>query len=114
MHGLLQDKVIFLTGGANGIGLECAKAYSSAGARVAIADIDRQGAEQAVSQLPSDGLAVACDVSDAASVEDAVQRTLAEFSTIDAVHNNAGSSGPAKPLHLTEPGEWDRLLDINL
>lgn len=114
MPGLLKNKVVFLTGGANGIGLECANAYASEGARVVIADIDRQGAEDAVSRLPADGLAVECDVSDAASVEGAIEATLEKFSSIDAVHNNAGLSGPTEPLHLTEAGDWERLINVNL
>jgi len=110
----LRDKVVFVTGGANGIGLECAKAYAREGARVVVADIDGAAAEAAVSELPTTGLAVECDVSDGESVESAVRAALSEFSGIYAVHNNAGVSGPAVALNQTTAEDWDLLMNVNL
>jgi meso-butanediol dehydrogenase/(S,S)-butanediol dehydrogenase/diacetyl reductase len=111
---LLQDKVIFLTGGAQGIGRECALAYASEGAHVIIADQQAEAAQQTISELPTKGLAVHCDVSSGAMVEAAIQKSLAEFGRIDAIHNNAGISSPSKPLHETTEDEWDRLQQVNL
>ncbi len=98
---LLPDKVIFITGGGQGIGRECALAYAAEGAHVAIADIDLAHAETTVSELPGNAFAVWCDVGDAKSVEDALKVTLDHYGRIDAVHNNAGISQPSKPLHET-------------
>src|SRR5258705_13338883 len=106
---LLQDKVIFLTGGAQGIGRECALAYASEGAHVIIADQQAEAAQQTISELPTSGLAVHCDVSSRTMVEAAIQKSLAEFGRLDAIHNNAGISSPSKPLHETTEDEWDRL-----
>jgi len=114
MSGQLHEKHILITGGAQGIGLECARAYIREGARVAIADIDQEQAEKALQELGPAAISVACDVADGASVEKAVAQVIAAFGTINAVHNNAGISMPSKPLHLTEEEEWDRLLQINL
>jgi NAD(P)-dependent dehydrogenase (short-subunit alcohol dehydrogenase family) len=114
MSGQLQGKCILVTGGAQGIGLECARSYVREGARVALADIDHEQTEKAVREFGSAGLSVSCDVSDGDSVANAVARVIAEFGTIDAVHNNAGISMPSKPLHLTEEVEWDRLIQVNL
>jgi len=114
MSGQLHEKHILITGGAQGIGLECARAYIREGARVAIADIDQEQAEKALPELGPAAISVACDVADGASVEKAVAQVIAAFGTINAVHNNAGISMPSKPLHLTEEEEWDRLLQINL
>ena len=114
MSGQLHEKHILITGGAQGIGLECTRAYIREGARVAIADIDQEQAEKALQELGPAAISVACDVADGASVEKAVAQVIAAFGTIDAVHNNAGISMPSKPLHLTEEEEWDRLLQINL
>jgi meso-butanediol dehydrogenase/(S,S)-butanediol dehydrogenase/diacetyl reductase len=110
----LQGRCILITGGAQGIGLECARAYVREGARVAIADVDREQTEKAVQELGVAALAIFCDVSDGNSVANAITKTVAAFGVIDAVHNNAGISMPSKPLHLTEEEEWDRLLRINL
>ena len=114
MAGLLQDNVILLTGGAHGIGRECAVVYAQEGARVAIADINLAGAEQVAAALAVPGFAVACDVTDDASVQAAVEATVAKLGRIDAVHNNPGMSSPSKPLHTTTDDEWQRLFDVNL
>ncbi|HEY1744402.1 MAG TPA: SDR family oxidoreductase [Granulicella sp.] len=114
MPGQLQGKCILITGGAQGIGLECARAYTREGARVAIADVDLEQTEKAVQELGATAFGVSCDVADGASVTKAVAQVIAEFGVIDAVHNNAGISMPSKPLHLTEEEEWDRLLRVNL
>ena len=111
--GLLAGKVVLVTGGADGIGRECALAFAREGARVAIADINADKAIQTAADLV-EGLAIACDVGDPGSVERAVAMTIERFARIDAVHNNAGLSSPSKPLHETTEHEWDRLLQVNL
>lgn len=111
---LLPDKVIFITGGGQGIGRECALAYAEEGAHVAIADIDLTHAETTASELPGNALAVQCDVGDRQAVERAIKTTLDHYGHIDAVHNNAGLSRPSKPLHETTEAEWDVLHTVNL
>ena len=111
---LLAGKVILITGGADGIGRECALAYAREGAHVAIADINLEKAKQAVGELAQEGIAVACDVADRVSVEQAVESAVHRFDGLDAVHNNAGLSSPSKPLHETTEEEWDRLQQVNL
>jgi meso-butanediol dehydrogenase/(S,S)-butanediol dehydrogenase/diacetyl reductase len=111
---LLQDRVIFLTGGAQGIGRECALAYAREGATVIVADINRTAAEQTLADLGRPGLVAACDAGDSASVEAAIQLALRTFGRIDAVHNNAGISSPSKPLHETSEAEWDAVQRVNL
>jgi meso-butanediol dehydrogenase/(S,S)-butanediol dehydrogenase/diacetyl reductase len=114
MPGQLQGKCILVTGGAQGIGFECARAYVREGARVALADIDHEQTEKAVQELGSAAISVSCDVADGGSVAKAVAEVIAAFGTIDGLHNNAGISMPSKPLHLTEEDEWDRLFQVNL
>jgi NAD(P)-dependent dehydrogenase (short-subunit alcohol dehydrogenase family) len=111
---LLEDKVIFITGGGQGIGYECAKAYAREGAHVAVADINFESAKTTVEELPVEGLAIECDVAVGSSVKAAVELTLKKFERIDGVHNNAGIAMPTKPLHLTTEEEWDALQNINL
>ncbi len=48
---LLQDKIIFLTGGSCGIGRDCAKAYVAEGAKVVVVAIDKDGVAEAVAEL---------------------------------------------------------------
>ena len=111
---LLENKVVFLTGAASGIGRECALACTREGASVAVADVDFERARQTAAELGAKALAVNCDVADGASVERAVAETLQHFGRIDAVHNNAGISAPSKTLDETSEAEWDRLLAVNL
>lgn len=111
---LLENKVVFVTGGANGIGRECATAYAREGARVIVADIDRQGAEESAHSLGSESIGLFCDVADGASVSSAVAAAESHFGRIDAVHNNAGIANPSKTLDETSEQEWDRLMTVNL
>lgn len=115
MSSELAGSVIFLTGGGQGIGRECALAYAREGASVAIADVNRDAAAAVVAELEGNQhLALGCDVSSRASVDSAVQAALEHFGRLDAVHNNAGISAPSKPLHETSEDEWDRLQAVNL
>jgi NAD(P)-dependent dehydrogenase (short-subunit alcohol dehydrogenase family) len=115
MSDELKSKVIFLTGGAQGIGRECAIAYAHEGASVVIADLNTEAGTAALAELSGDAhLVVACDVSSRESVKDAIRTALDHFGRLDAVHNNAGISTPSKPLHETSEAEWDRLQAVNL
>jgi meso-butanediol dehydrogenase / (S,S)-butanediol dehydrogenase / diacetyl reductase len=111
MSKQLADYSILITGGAQGIGLECAQAYVREGARVIIADIARPNTTD---DLCAGKHFVCCDVTDGRSVEQMVASVVSEFGRIDAVHNNAGISSPSKPLHLTEEDEWDQIVRTNL
>ncbi len=110
----LTGKTVFVTGAANGIGRSCALAYAREGASVALADVDIAGARDAANEIGPAALALDCDVSRAASVERAAAAALAHFGHIDALHNNAGISGPSKPLDETSEEEWDTLMAVNL
>ncbi len=109
----LEDKVIVLTGGASGIGRECAIAYSRDGAIVAILDTNLESAERTVTELGGRAIALLADVSDGTAVQAAIAAVLKRFGHIDAVHNNAGIVSPSKPLHETTEEEWDQLQHVN-
>ena len=111
---LLEGTVIFLTGGGSGIGRECALAYAREGARVAIADINAQSAEETAHLAGNECLPVHCNVADGSSVEAAVKLTRQHFERLDAVHNNAGIASPSKTLDETSEAEWDALMAVNL
>jgi len=111
---LLKDKIIFLTGGSTGIGLDCAKAYALEGAKVALVARNGDLAAQSAADLGPDHLGFACDVSNDSDVEAAIARVLSRYGTLDAIHNNAGIANPSKPLHETSDEEWDALFSINL
>lgn len=112
--GLLEGKVVLVTGGASGIGLDCALAYHREGALVAIADVDAASAREAAERIGSQTTALECDVSDGGAVERTVAAVLQRYGRLDAVHNNAGVALPAKPLHTTTEQEWNRLFEVNV
>lgn len=114
MNLLLKDRVIYLTGGSCGIGSDCAKAYAAEGARVVIVARDREGVEAVAAELGPDHLGLVCDVTRDDAVRDSVEKTLARYGRLDAVHNNAGIATPSKPIHETTDAEWDALFDVNL
>jgi meso-butanediol dehydrogenase/(S,S)-butanediol dehydrogenase/diacetyl reductase len=111
----LKDKVVFLTGGTEGIGFECAKVYRAAGAQLAIIANSDKSIQKAAALLTGDDvLFIKADVACAPDVEDAIARTIHYFGRIDVIHNNAGIAGPSKALHETTDDEWQQLFDVNV
>ncbi len=112
---LLIDKVIFLTGGTEGIGYECAKAYHACGAKLSIISNSQESIANAENELYGDDiLYIHADVANGAAISAAVDATINKYGKIDVVHNNAGISDPSKQLHETSDYEWHRLFDINV
>lgn len=111
----LTGKVIFITGGGAGIGLECVKAYVRAGARVSVMDHDQVALGNLREEFDSFKLVTfAGDVCRGNEVEGAIENTVRAFGAIDVIHNNAGVASPSKPLHETSEEEWDNLFSVNL
>lgn len=110
----LSGKVVVVTGGADGIGRECALAYARQEATVVILDRDRDAALRTASEVGGLSMALHADVSDGDAVRAAIHTVLDRCGRIDAVHNNAGISSPSKPLHETSETEWDDLMRINM
>jgi len=111
---LLNEKIIFLTGGSRGIGFECAKKYAEAGATVVIVANDVSSIDFALEKLGAGHIGIPCDISQGEEVEKAIAYTLATFGRIDVVHNNAGIANPAKALHETTEDEWNQLFNVNI
>jgi NAD(P)-dependent dehydrogenase (short-subunit alcohol dehydrogenase family) len=112
----LQGKVAFITGGASGIGFGMAKAFSAAGMRVAIADVEQSALDRAKAELHqtrADSIAVQVDVTDRDAMEEAAQRTEAAFGRVHVVCNNAGVSS-AGLLDEVTYDDWDWTLGVNL
>jgi NAD(P)-dependent dehydrogenase (short-subunit alcohol dehydrogenase family) len=97
--GRLVGKVAFITGGGGGIGRATAERFAEEGAKVIVADIDQTAGEaaagsarQRASHRGGDAHFVRCDVTERASVQAAVQATIARYGKLDILHNNAGGS----------------------
>ena len=107
----LQDRVVLITGAAQGIGAACARRCVADGARVVLVDVDAPRGEALASEL--EGLFVCADVGDAAAVQRAVDAALAWGGNINALVNNAGIFKAAPFLEVTE-ADFDAVLRVNL
>jgi len=115
--GTLENRVALITGGAGGIGVAVARRFVEAGAKVALADLRADAAEEAAAQLNANdhqALGLGGDVSNAADAAALIQRTLDEFGRIDILINNAGIMGRTAPLWELSDEDWDQVLRIDL
>lgn len=109
----LSDKVALVTGGASGIGDAIAAALATKGARVAICDLRRDGAQATADRIGNGARGFACDVTDEASVDTCVSDVVEAFGRIDILVNSAGIVDLA-PAEELSPAAWRRTLDVNL
>ncbi len=136
--GCLDGHRAVVTGGASGLGLGIARAYADEGARVAIADLDKDAAEAAVRELGGGSLLLEGDVSDPRTVRGWFERIEREWGSLEILVNNAGiieyrkelepriqaitqevlSGGPQKTaldaVSTLSDEDWSRMLGVHL
>ncbi|WP_026224759.1 SDR family oxidoreductase [Methyloversatilis thermotolerans] len=110
----LQNKVAIVTGAASGFGAAIARTYVEHGARVAIADINQEGAQALASELGDHAIAVRCDVSRKEDIEALVEQCVNRFGTLDIVVNNAGTTHRNQPLLNVDEATFDRIFAVNV
>jgi NAD(P)-dependent dehydrogenase (short-subunit alcohol dehydrogenase family) len=109
----LEGRVAVVTGGGGGIGLATVRRLAAEGARVVVADINRDAASSAADEV--DGLAVTADVSIGEDVERLFRVADEAYGRIDIAFNNAGISPPEDDSILTTGTDaWRRVQDVNL
>lgn len=113
---MLNGKIAVVTGAGQGIGSGIAAALCRQGARVVVADVNAQNAEQTAADLRASGgdaVAFSVDVTQAAQVAALFNSVCARFGRIDVLVNNAGIVSQVPTVELTE-AQWRRVLDVNL
>jgi 2-hydroxycyclohexanecarboxyl-CoA dehydrogenase len=111
----LNGKVAIVTGAAQGIGRAIATRLAAEGARVAIADINEEVANQTAAEIKAAGghvCVVRLDVTSLESALAAAERVEAELGPIDILVNNAGWD-KLEPFVESTPETWDRVIAIN-
>lgn len=115
----LENKTGIITGAGQGIGRAYALRFAQEGARVVIADVREDKANdvaQEVQSLGGEALATGVDVSDPESVQAMVAQTIERFGSIDILLNNAAvfSTIEMKPFEQIGLDDWNRLMAVNL
>lgn len=117
MTGQFEGKVALVTGAGSGIGRASATTFAREGAKVVIADIAMEGAEETVRLIEAAGgeaTFTKADVSVGADTAALVEYAVRTYGRLDYAHNNAGVMGQfAKTADCSEE-EWDRIIGINL
>jgi len=114
MGNELEGKVAIVTGGANGIGRAITEVFVEEGARVVIADIDDAAAAQLLDALGEAASFVHTDVSDAHSVQAAIDHAQQHFGELHVMVNNAGISGSSRRLMDDDLRDFDRVIAVDL
>jgi NAD(P)-dependent dehydrogenase (short-subunit alcohol dehydrogenase family) len=113
----LKDKVAIVTGATSGIGRAAALLFANHGIKVVAAGTRDAAGAALVAEIAAaggDAMFVAANVSDAAHVEQLVQRAEATYGGVDYAFNNAGIEGEFGPLDQLSEAAWDQVMDVNL
>ncbi len=112
----LKDKVAIITGAASGIGKATAKLFAEHGAKVVVADIDKEGGNQTVYNIKDSGKEatfIHTDVTVKTQTEQMVAQTENTYGKLEILFNNAGIAMRLPVAELPE-ADWHRCLDVNL
>ena len=112
----LNGKVAIITGAASGIGKATAILFAEHGAKIVVADIDKDGGKKAVIDIQDEGndaIFVQTDVTVKSDTEQMVEQTIATYGKLDILLNNAGIAMRLPVAELSEE-DWHRCLDVNL
>jgi len=113
---MLQNKIAIVTGAGRGIGRGIALALAKEGAKVVVSDLNESDCISVVAEiekLGSEGIAVKCDVSQKAEVDELIEAAITKFGQLDIMANNAGIY-PFVPFENMTEENWEKVMNVNL
>ena len=110
----VRGKNVMITGASRGIGEATSEVFADAGANVILLARSGGAIDKIAARIGDAAMAIACDISDYASVEGAVAATESKFGPVDVLINNAGAVEPISHLSEADPDAWGKIIDINL
>ena len=122
MAGMLEGKTALISGGARGIGRATAVLFAKEGARVAVADLNAEGAKETVGLINKAGgqaIAITVEITKPDDVNAMVKRAVDAFGRLDCAFNNAGIAGyqvnsKGQRTHEWSEESFDRMIAVNL
>ena len=114
--GRLTDKVAIVTGAGGGIGREISELYAKEGAKVVVADLNIEGAEETVAHIKAIGgqaIAIKTNVTVEEDIDAMVKAAMDTYGTLDILVNNAGIIDNMYCAANVPDDVWDRVLEIN-
>jgi NAD(P)-dependent dehydrogenase (short-subunit alcohol dehydrogenase family) len=109
-----REKVVFVTGGASGIGLAIGEAFAKEGARVVLADINGARLEEAARAISGKVMPILLDVTQRDAWARARSHVEVDFGPVDILCNNAGIASDGNTLTEMDPDAFDRMIRITL
>ena len=110
----VSGKVALVTGAARGIGFETARQLCERGARVVLVDLDSKATTEAADKLGENAIGLGANVTDAAAMQDVVDKTVAAFGRLDIVVANAGIANKPATTRAMGTAEFERVIDVNV
>lgn len=110
----VQGKTVVITGASRGIGEASAEVFAEAGANVALLARGLDATTEIADRIGNNAMAIACDVSEYSSVQNAIAEAEARFGPVEVLINNAGALEPISHLMAADPEAWGVVIDINL
>lgn len=110
---MTQTPLALITGGAQGIGLACAKALQADGARIILADINADGVAKAAKELGNGAIGLVCDMADPDQISQMFDKIEDTYGPVEILVNNAGIAN-AKDFFDTTLDDFKKVIDVNL
>ncbi|WP_062232353.1 SDR family NAD(P)-dependent oxidoreductase [Fictibacillus sp. FJAT-27399] len=113
--GLLEGKTAIITGAGSGMGKAAAKVFAAQGAKVVLADLNRDAANLTAEEIGQAGevMVVQTDVGDDESVQYLIKEAVDKYKNLDVLLNCAGVPQFFTPIEEMSIGEWDKIMNVN-